>query len=200
MGTSWRSNSLSGCSSVSLAALHISQGLEKPAFLYLFVSCLPSHLFDGLSFYWNHSSLKSYWDRSCLGLYMDSLNLNLGFHWDWSSLYLNLGFHWDQDSWYLSLGFHWNWDSCNLSLEPWVCGKVGGQGEAEDFTPKFIPLGPKSGIFSRAKKGNTYATSTHFPFFFFFFLQNRSNCKTERPSNWPPFTVLQWVPQPCSIT
>ena len=37
---------MSGCLSVSLAALHISQGQigEKPAFLYLLASCPPSHL------------------------------------------------------------------------------------------------------------------------------------------------------------
>ena len=62
-------------------------------------------------------------------------------------------------------------------------GKVGGRGEAEGFTPESIPLGPKSGIFSRAKKGNTYATSTHFHFFFF---QNWSNCKTVLYLRDPP--------------
>ena len=52
--------------------------------------------------------------------------------------------------------------------------KVGGQEGAEGVTLKSIPLGHKSGIFSREKKGNTYATSTHFPCF----VQNRSTCKT----------------------
>ena len=51
--------------------------------------------------------------------------------------------------------------------------KVGGQEGPESFTPKSISLEPKSGIFHREKKGNTYATFTHFPCF----LQNWSNCK-----------------------
>ena len=55
-------------------------------------------------------------------------------------------------------------------------------GRAEGFTPSSIPLGPKSGIFSRAKKGNTYATSTHFPCS----LQNWSNCKTVLYLRDPP--------------
>ena len=33
--------------------------------------------------------------------------------------------------------------------------KVGGQEGAEGLTPKSIPLGHKSGIFRREKKGNT---------------------------------------------
>ena len=52
----------------------------------------------------------------------------------------------------------------------------------EGFTPKSTPLGHKSGIFRREKKGNTYATSTHFPYF----LQNRSNCKTVLYLRDPP--------------
>ena len=51
---------------------------------------------------------------------------------------------------------------------------MGGQEGAEGFTPKSIPLGHKSGIFRREKKGNTYAISTHFPCS----LQNRSNYRT----------------------
>ena len=61
-------------------------------------------------------------------------------------------------------------------------GKVRGQEGAEGFMPKSIPLGHKSGIFHREKKGNTYATSTHFPCF----LQNRSNCKTVLYLRDPP--------------
>ena len=48
--------------------------------------------------------------------------------------------------------------------------------------PKSIPLGHKSGIFHREKKGNTYATSTHFPCS----LQNRSNYKTVLYLRDPP--------------
>ena len=48
--------------------------------------------------------------------------------------------------------------------------------------PKSIPLGQKSGIFHTEKKGNTYATSTHFPCS----LQNRSNCKTVLYLRDPP--------------
>ena len=55
---------------------------------------------------------------------------------------------------------------------------MGGAG----FTPKSTPLGHKSGIFRREKKGNIYATSTHFPCF----LQNRSNCKTVLYLRDPP--------------
>ena len=51
---------------------------------------------------------------------------------------------------------------------------IGGQERAEVFTPKSVPLGHKSGMSHRDKKGNTSATSTHFSCF----LQNRSNCKT----------------------
>ena len=61
-------------------------------------------------------------------------------------------------------------------------GKVGGQEGAEGFTPKSIPLGHKSGIFHREKKGNTYATSTHFPCS----LQNPSNCRTVLYLRDPP--------------
>ena len=60
--------------------------------------------------------------------------------------------------------------------------KVGVQEGAEGFTPKSMPLEPKSGIFRREEKGNTYATSAHFPCF----LQNRSNCKTVLYSRDPP--------------
>ena len=60
--------------------------------------------------------------------------------------------------------------------------KLGGQEGTEGVTPKSIPLGHKSGIFHREKKGNTYATSTHFPCF----LQNRSNCKTVLYLRDPP--------------
>ena len=61
-----------------------------------------------------------------------------------------------------------------LSLEPGCGGKVGGQEGAEGFIPKSTLLGHKSGMSHGEKKGNTYATSTHFPCF----LQNWSNCKT----------------------
>ena len=44
----------------------------------------------------------------------------------------------------------------------------------QEYWSGLPPLGHKSGIFRREKKGNTYATSTHFPCS----LQNRSNCKT----------------------
>ena len=72
--------------------------------------------------------------------------------------------------------------SLNPSLESQVWGKVRGQEGAEGFTPKSIPLGHKSGIFHREKKGNTYATSTHFPCS----LQNRSNCRTVLYLRDPP--------------
>ena len=162
----WLSLSLSGCSA------HIP-GIDWRNLLF-FISLPPVlHLisyFNGLSFYWNQSGLKSYWDRSHLDLYVSSSNLNLGPHWERGSLSLSLGFHWDQSS-------------LNLSLEPRVWGsKVGGQGGAEGFTPKSIPLGHKSGMFHREKKGNTYATSTHFPCF----LQNWSNCKTVLYLRDPP--------------
>ena len=52
----------------------------------------------------------------------------------------------------------------------------------DGFTPKSTPLGHKSGIFHREKKGNTYATSTHFPCF----LQKRANCKTVLYLRDPP--------------
>ena len=72
--------------------------------------------------------------------------------------------------------------SLNPSLESQDGGKVRGQEGAEGFTPKSIPLGHKSGIFRREKKGNTYATSTHFPCS----LQNRSNCRTVLYLRDPP--------------
>ena len=72
--------------------------------------------------------------------------------------------------------------SLNPSLESQVWGKVRGQEGAEGFTPKSIPLGHKSGIFRKEKKGNTYATSTHFPCS----LQNRSNCRTVLYLRDPP--------------
>ena len=45
--------------------------------------------------------------------------------------------------------------SCPPSLSS---SKVGGLEGAEGVTPKSIPLGHKSGIFHREKKGNTYTT------------------------------------------
>ena len=72
--------------------------------------------------------------------------------------------------------------SLNPSLESQVRGQSKRMGGAEGFTPKSIPLGHKSGIFRREKRGNTYATSTHFPCF----LQNRSNCKTVLYLRDPP--------------
>ena len=70
----------------------------------------------------------------------------------------------------------------NLSLEPRVREQSRRTGGAEGFTPKSIPLGCKFGICCRAKKGNTYATSTRFPCF----LQNWSNCKTALYLRDPP--------------
>ena len=67
-------------------------------------------------------------------------------------------------------------------LGPWIQGQSRRTGGAEGFTPKSIPLGPKSGIFHREKKGNTYATSTQFSCF----LQNWSNCKTVLYLRDPP--------------
>ena len=66
------------------------------------------------------------------------------------------------------------WISAYSAWSPGYGGKVGGQEGAEGFMLKSIPLGHKSGIIRREKKGNTYTTSTHFPCS----LQNRSNCKT----------------------
>ena len=67
-----------------------------------------------------------------------------------------------------------DWRNLLCLLSSISSSKVGGQEGAEGVTLKSIPLGHKSGIFCREKKGNTYATSAHFPCF----LQNRSNCKT----------------------
>ena len=67
-----------------------------------------------------------------------------------------------------------SWLSVCSVWSPRYGGKVGGQEGAEGVTPKSIPLEHKSGIFHREKKGNTYATSTHFPYS----LKNQSNCKT----------------------
>ena len=64
---------------------------------------------------------------------------------------------------------------------PGYWSKVGGQEGAEVCTPKSIPLRQKSGIFCREKKGNTYATSTHFPCSL-----NRPNCKTVLYLRDPP--------------
>ena len=74
------------------------------------------------------------------------------------------------------------WLSVCSAWSPRYGGKVGGQEVAEGFTPKSIPLGHKSGIFRREKKGNTYATSTHFHCS----LQNQSNCRTVLYLRDPP--------------
>ena len=74
------------------------------------------------------------------------------------------------------------WLSVFSAWGPRYGDKVRGQEGAEGFTPKSIPLGHKSGIFHREKKGNTYATSTHFPCS----LQNRSNCRTVLYLRDPP--------------
>ena len=52
----------------------------------------------------------------------------------------------------------------------------------QEYWSGLPPLGHKSGIFRREKKGNTYATSTHFPCS----LQNLSNCKTVLCLRDPP--------------
>ena len=147
--------------SLSGRSVHMIPGIDWRNLL-IFVSLSPVHhlisYFDGLSFYWNHSSLRSYRDRSCLDLYLGSLNLSLGFYWDQGN-----------PSW--GRGVLW-FPVCPV-CSPGYGGKVGGQEGAEGVTPKFIPLGHKPGIFHREKKGNTYATSTHFPCF----LQNQFNCK-----------------------
>ena len=74
------------------------------------------------------------------------------------------------------------WISAYSAWSPGYGGKVGGQEGAKRVAPKSIPLGHKPGIFHREKKGNTYATSTHFPCS----LQNRSNCKTVLYLRDPP--------------
>ena len=81
-------------------------------------------------------------------------------------------------------GIYWrNLLSLSLCLLSSISSsEVGGQEGAEGVTPKSIPLAHKSGIFHREKKGNTYATSTHFPCF----LQNQSNCKTVLYLRDPP--------------
>ena len=66
------------------------------------------------------------------------------------------------------------WLSVCSVWSPEYGGKVGGQEGAEGFIPKSIPLGHKSDMPLREKKGNTYATSTHLSCL----LQNWSNCKT----------------------
>ena len=147
--------------SLSGRSVHMIPGIDWRNLL-IFISLSPVHYlisyFDGLSFYWNHSSLRSYWDRSCLDLYLGSLNLSLGFYWDQGNPSWGRGVLW------LPICPVWS---------PGYWGKVGGQEGAEGVTPKSIPLGHKSGIFHREKKGNTYATFTHFHCF----LQNQFNCK-----------------------
>ena len=44
------------------------------------------------------------------------------------------------------------WLSVCSVWSPGYWGKVGGQEGAEGFTPKYIPLGHKSGIFSERKR------------------------------------------------
>ena len=63
------------------------------------------------------------------------------------------------------------WGAWLSVWSPGYGGKVGGQEGAEGFIPKSIPLGHKSGMSRKEKKGNTYATFTHFPGF----LQNQSS-------------------------
>ena len=66
------------------------------------------------------------------------------------------------------------WAGWGAWLSVWSPGyrdKVGGQEGAEGFIPKSIPLGHRSGMSRKEKKGNTYATFTHFPGF----LQNQSS-------------------------
>ena len=111
--------------------------------------------------------LRSYWDRVCLDLYPT---------WAvWISVWVVT-----EIKATIPGGIPW------LSVCPiWshrIRGKVGGQEGAEGFTPKSVPLGHKSGMYHREKKGNTYATSNHHPCF----LQNQSNCKTVLYLRDPP--------------
>ena len=76
------------------------------------------------------------------------------------------------------------WDSpskntgvgCHFLLQ---CMKVKNESKVAQSYPT---LGDQSGIYCREKKGNTYATSTHFPYS----LQNWSNCKTVLYLRDPP--------------
>ena len=61
-----------------------------------------------------------------------------------------------------------------LSCEPRGRGRVRGQEGAEGFTPKSVPLGRKSGVSHREKKGNTCCPSARFRCL----LRNQSSCKT----------------------
>ena len=143
---------------------------EKPAFLYLFVSCPPiSTCISPLVFaVWasllrlSEFPLKPQSSEGVLrqGLFGPLLG-QFESVWVFSDTKATLsgGVPW------LSVCSVWS---------PRYGAKVGGQEGAEGFIPKSIFLGHKSDMSHREKKGNTYATSIHLPCF----LQNWSNSKT----------------------
>ena len=143
-------------------------GIDWRNLLFFFSLSPVLHLisyFDGLSFYWNQSSLRSYWDRSC-----------------WTSTWAVWISVWISTETKATLLRRGLWLSVCLVWSTRYEGKVGGQDGAEGFKPKSIPLRHKSGIFHREKKGNTYATSTHFPCS----LRNQSNYRTVLYLRDPP--------------
>ena len=158
--------SLSGCSAHMIPGIgwrnllffiSLFPGLHLILYFTLSFCCLSSSYFNGLSFYWNQSSLRSYWD----GVVWTST---------WA-VWISVCIFTETKATLLVGG---SLTSSLLGLEPLVQGQR-RTGRAEDFTPKSVPfLGHKSGISCREKKGNIYAASTHFACF----LQNRSNCKT----------------------
>ena len=149
---------LSGCS------VHMIPGIDFRNLFFFFSLSPVLHLisyFDGLSFYWNQSSLRSYWDRSCLDLQVGSLNLSLDFHWDQNSLNLSLGFHWDKGnpSEGGSLAFSL------LSLEPQVRGQSRRTGGSWRFHAQIYTLRTLSPACLTERKMATHIYFYPFPLF-----------------------------------
>ena len=122
---------------------------RNPFFFFSLSSVL--HLIsylDGLSFYWNQSSLRSHWDRSCLDLHVGSLNLSL-VSTETKAVWISV---WVSTETKATLLRGVLWLSVFSAWSPGYRGKVGGQEGAEGFTPKSIPLGHNFGIFHREKR------------------------------------------------
>ena len=120
---------------------------------------LPSELLLlGLSLCGNQSILSLYRDRACLDLYLGSLSLSLGFYWDQDNLNFIFSFCQDQGN-PSGRGFP---DLQFGQLEPQVRGQSRRTGGSWSF---HVQIYIYPACLAERKKGNTCATSTHFPCF-----------------------------------
>ena len=171
----WLFLSLSDCS------MHMIPGMDWRNLLFFF-SCLLSSISSLTSMVWVSTETRVVWGRAETGVVWTStwaVWISVWVSTETKAVWISVWVSTVTKATLLRRGL---WLSVCSAWSPGYGGKVGGQEGAQGFTPKSIPLRHKSGIFHREKKGNTYATSTHFPCS----LQNWSNCKTVLYLRDPP--------------